>query len=68
MVTGVGQGIGLAIVKKFLSLGAKVFYIDKVEDRMEEHLKEFRHLRHNIDGFACDLSDLTAIDEVMKRI
>ena len=41
LVTGGGQGIGKAIVRRFLESGADVFFVDLDEDAGLETLKEF---------------------------
>ena len=56
LVTGGTKGIGEAIVRQFLDLGASVFIIARDNDLLQQQLSEYRHQGHSVEGLAADVS------------
>ena len=56
LVTGATKGIGEAIVKQFLQLGAAVFLVARDNDLLQQQLMEYQQQSHVVDGLAIDLS------------
>ncbi|MEZ0485750.1 SDR family oxidoreductase [Fibrella aquatica] len=56
LVTGATKGIGEAIVKQFLQLGAAVFVVARDNELLQQQLTEYRQQGHVVEGLAIDLS------------
>ena len=56
LVTGGTKGIGEAIVRQFLDLGAAVFIVARDNDLLQRQLTEYRQQGHTVEGVAADLS------------
>lgn len=63
-VTGGASGIGLACCKRLASEGAKVAVIDI----NEEGAQQVANSLSGAKGYACDVTDVNAVEDVMKRI
>src|SRR5690606_6023957 len=66
-VTGGGSGIGKAIAKQFLELGAKVYIASRKKERLEDALNELQQIG-NCDFFELDIRKSETIQEVIKTI
>lgn len=66
-VTGGGSGIGKAIAKMFLELGAKVYIASRKKERLEDALKELQAIG-NCDFFELDIRKTASIQEVISTI
>lgn len=71
IVTGAGQGLGLAIAEKFLSEGMKVVFVD-VNEQLLSEVKASDSLNKYDPSksmfLTVDVSDVTAIKESVQRI
>lgn len=56
LVTGATKGIGEAIVRQFLQLGAAVFVVARDNDLLQQQLTEYRQQGYVVEGLAIDLS------------
>jgi len=56
LVTGATKGIGEAIVRQFLQLGAAVFVVARDNDLLQQQLTEYRQQGYVVEGLAVDLS------------
>lgn len=56
LVTGATKGIGEAIVKQFLQLGAAVFVVARDNDLLQQQLTDYRQQGYVVEGLAVDLS------------
>ncbi|MEZ0540439.1 SDR family oxidoreductase [Fibrella arboris] len=56
LVTGATKGIGEAIVKQFLQLGAAVFVVARDNDLLQQQLTDYRQQGYIVEGLAVDLS------------
>ena len=56
LVTGGTKGIGEAIVRQFLDLGASVFVVARGNDLLQQQLADYRRQGHTVDGVAADVS------------
>ena len=70
LITGATRGIGQAIAKEFISLGAEIFIVARGEDILNKQLKEYADNRHKVYGFAGDMSKkddrIKMFDEIKK--
>ena len=64
LVTGVGQGTGAAIVRRFSEDGYSVAMLARNEDRLREYEIECR----NAIAFPCDIGDLDALGKTIENI
>ncbi len=60
LVTGATKGIGEAIVRQFLQLGAAVFLVARDNDLLQQQLTDYRQQGHVVEGLAVDLSQPNA--------
>lgn len=56
LVTGATKGIGEAIVRQFLQLGAAVFVVARDNELLQQQLTEYRQQGYVVEGLAIDLS------------
>ena len=56
LVTGGTKGIGEAIVRQFLDLGAAVFIVARDNDLLQRQLADYRQQGHTVEGIAADVS------------
>lgn len=56
LVTGGTKGIGEAIVRQFLDLGASVFIVARDNDGLQRQLDTYRQQGHTVGGLAADVS------------
>ncbi len=68
LVTGGTKGIGEAIVRQFLDLGASVFIIARDNALLQEQLTAYRQQGHDVAGFAADVSQSGAADAIMGAV
>lgn len=64
LITGVGDGTGAALARRFADGGYRVAMLARNESRLGALQKEIDGAR----AFVCDLSDLSALAEVTRRI
>ncbi|MGY5805624.1 L-iditol 2-dehydrogenase [Rhizobium sp. LEGMi12c] len=65
LITGGARGIGLGFAEAFIKEGAKVIIVDVNIDRASEAARE---LGSNATAMKLDVTDLSAIDAVVKEI
>ena len=68
LVTGGTKGIGEAIVRQFLDLGASVFIVARDNDLLKQQLIDYRRNGHNVEGLAADVSQLGIAIEVIDAV
>ncbi|AQG81086.1 SDR family oxidoreductase [Spirosoma montaniterrae] len=68
LVTGGTKGIGEAVVRQFLDLGASVFLVARDNNRLQAQLADYRQQGHSVDGMAADLSQPNAVAEVVSAL
>jgi len=71
LVTGGTKGIGEAIVRQFLDLGASVFIIARDNTLLQQQLTEYRQQGHTVEGLAVDVSQpgvATQVIEAVKQV
>lgn len=67
-ITGGGSGIGAAIATEAARAGACVVLLDRDLTGAEQHAAELRKQGLKATAYACDISDMQAVEEVSKRI
>lgn len=65
LVTGGAQGIGLAIVERFVEDGCKVAILDVDSDKGNEAASR---LGHSAMFIQCDVGDKSAVDDAVKQV
>ena len=64
VITGVGDGTGAALVRRFAKGGYRVAMIARNRERLSELQQEVAAAH----AYVCDVSDLTALSEVIRQI
>lgn len=68
LVTGGAQGIGLAIVSAFASLGAQVMLADLQLPKAQDAAQALRQRGWQVQAVACDVADVGQITELVEKI
>lgn len=68
LVTGASYGIGFAIAKGFAQAGAEIVFNDINQELVDKGLTAYKELGINAHGFVCDVTDETAVIEMVKKI
>ncbi|WP_018617856.1 SDR family oxidoreductase [Spirosoma luteum] len=68
LVTGGTKGIGEAVVRQFLDLGASVFIVARDNERLQKQLAAYRQQGHDVAGVAVDISQPGAADTVIAAV
>jgi NAD(P)-dependent dehydrogenase (short-subunit alcohol dehydrogenase family) len=69
LITGGGTGLGRAMAKRYLELGAQVFICGRREEVLKQACEELAsETRGKIDGFACDVRDAASVEAMIARI
>ncbi|QMW02606.1 SDR family oxidoreductase [Spirosoma foliorum] len=68
LVTGGTKGIGEAIVRQFLDLGASVFIVARDNDLLQQQLDAYRQQGHVVDGLAVDMSKHGIAAQVIETV
>ena len=68
LVTGATKGIGEAITKQFLQLGAAVFMVARDNDLLQQQLTEYRQQGYVVAGLAIDLSHPQAAQTLANAV
>ena len=68
LVTGGTKGIGEAIVRQFLDLGASVFIVARDNELLQQQLTDYRQQGHDVAGIAADVSQPGAATTIMAAL
>ena len=68
LVTGATKGIGEAIVRQFLQLGAAVFLVARNNDLLQQQLADYRQKGYVVDGLSIDLSQPNAAQTLADTV
>ncbi|WP_080059257.1 SDR family oxidoreductase [Spirosoma aerolatum] len=68
LVTGGTKGIGEAIVRQFLDLGASVFIVARNPDLLQQQLIGYRQQGYTVDGLAIDVSQPDTASQVIEKV
>ncbi|MDP8264287.1 MAG: 3-oxoacyl-[acyl-carrier-protein] reductase [Candidatus Aceula lacicola] len=68
LVTGSARGIGKEIALAFANQGATVIISDINDDSCEKTTAEFNDLKLSADNFPCDVTNLSAVEEMVNKI
>lgn len=68
LVTGGTKGIGEAIVRQFLDLGASVFIVARDNTLLQQQLTDYRQQGHIVDGLAVDVSQPGVATQVIDAV
>lgn len=68
LVTGGTKGIGAAIVRQFLDLGASVFIVARDNDLLQQQLTDYQQQGHVVEGVAADVSQSGAATKIIGAV
>ena len=68
LVTGATKGIGEAITRQFLQLGAAVFLVGRDNDLLQQQLTIYRQQGYVVEGLAIDLSHAQAAQTLANAV
>lgn len=68
LVTGGTKGIGEAIVRQFLELGAAVFIIARDNELLQQQLTAYRQQGHMVEGVAIDVSQPGVAVQIIETV
>lgn len=68
LVTGGGSGLGAAMGRRFLELGAELLICGRRPHLLEETAASMRACGGNVTAIACDIRDGGAVEAMMDRI
>ncbi len=69
LITGGGTGLGKAMAKRYLELGAKVYICGRREEVLRETQSELASATGGeIESFSCDVRDVAAVETSVTRI
>ncbi|MGX1167440.1 NAD(P)-dependent dehydrogenase (short-subunit alcohol dehydrogenase family) [Bradyrhizobium sp. USDA 372] len=69
LITGGGSGLGAAMGRRFLALGAELVICGRKLDRLEATAREMREeTGGKVTAIACDIRDGVAVDNMMDAI
>lgn len=68
LVTGASYGIGFAIAKGFAEAGATVVFNDINQELVDKGLAAYKEAGINAKGYVCDVTDETAVNNLVKQI
>ncbi|GAB4371122.1 MAG: SDR family oxidoreductase [Calditrichia bacterium] len=68
LVTGGTQGIGKAIVREFLDLGARVFFVARTPKDVDEQSKAWGGEGERLMGMAADVSTAEGREEIFRLL
>ncbi|MFZ9096201.1 MAG: SDR family NAD(P)-dependent oxidoreductase [bacterium] len=67
-VTGGGSGIGAAIVQALAKQGARVAFVDILEDASHSLIQQLSDVNHQPLFIQCDLNDIGALRQAIQRV
>ncbi len=67
-VTGGGSGIGAAIVQALAKQGARVAFVDILEDASRSLIQQLSDVDHQPLFIQCDLNDIGALRQAIQRV
>lgn len=68
LVTGGTKGIGEAVVRQLLDLGAAVFIIARGAELLDKQVAEYRQQGHTVEGMAIDVGQPGAAETIMEAV
>jgi len=69
LITGGGTGLGKAMAKRYLELGAKVYICGRREEVLQAACEELASATGGaIAGFPCDVRDTVAVESLIGRV
>lgn len=68
LVTGASHGIGYAMAKALYNAGAKIVFNSSNINSLEKGLKAYKEDGIEVKGYVCDVTDESAVVEMVKKI
>ncbi len=69
LITGGGTGLGKAMARKYLELGARVYICGRREDVLKGTCEELgAETKGSISSFVCDVRDVAAVEAMITNI
>jgi gluconate 5-dehydrogenase len=67
-ITGASYGIGFAIAKAYVAVGAKIVFNDIKQDLVDKGLAAYKEAGIKTHGYVCDVTDENAVNETVTKI
>jgi 3-oxoacyl-[acyl-carrier protein] reductase len=68
VITGAARGIGYSIAEVFGREGGIVIVLDLFQDAVDQAVAQLKKMGYTSDGYAVNVTDSTAVEEVVSRI
>jgi len=68
LITGGSYGIGFAIACALAEAGAEIVFNDIRQDYIDKGLASYAEAGHKVHSYVCDVTDETAVAEMVKKI
>lgn len=68
LVTGGTKGIGEAIVRQFLDIGASVFIVARDNELLQRQLADYRQQGHSVEGLAADVGQPGVATQIVDAV
>ncbi len=68
LVTGGTKGIGEAVVRQLLDLGASVFIVARDAELLDQQLNDYRQQGYTVEGLAADVSQPGVANTVIQAV
>ena len=68
LITGASYGIGFAIATTYAKAGATVVFNDIRQELVDQGMAAYRELGIDARGYVCEVTDETAVQELIKTI
>ena len=68
LVTGASYGIGFAIATAYAEAGATIVFNDIKQELVDKGLAAYKEKGIDAHGYVCDVTDETAVNELVKKI
>ena len=68
LITGGSEGIGRQVADNCAAAGAKVILVARTQTKLDVAVEEIKAAGGNVTSYACDLTDMEALDELADKV